>query len=232
MKVFISWSGKKSELVAIEIRNWLSSMFQSLEIWISTRDISPGARWHVTLSKALEQSSIGIICLAKDNLNSNWLLFEAGAISKAVDESRLVPLLIDLEKNQLTGPLSFFQTITLQKEELYNLAQTINQLNNSNFRDQKIFDLVFEKWWSDLDYNLNKINNTNYPTNKGNIRIVSTREISIILLLQEGKTLKEIANELFVSVGTVQAHFSNIKAKLGANSREEIIRFAQYHELI
>lgn len=45
MKVFISWSGTKSHKIGLVFRNWLPSVIQSLETYVSSEDIDKGARW-------------------------------------------------------------------------------------------------------------------------------------------------------------------------------------------
>src|SRR4051812_34315853 len=84
MLVFLSWSGQRSKAVAEELERWLRQVIQTVEPWIST-DIDKGLRWGPELSDRLEGSKIGIICLTKDNLDTRWILFEAGALSKTKD---------------------------------------------------------------------------------------------------------------------------------------------------
>ncbi len=52
---------------------------------------------------------------------------------------------------------------------------------------------------------------------------LSKQENTIKNLILEGKTNKEIANELFVSISTVKTHITNIYNKLGVSNRKELI---------
>lgn len=70
MKVFISWSGNKSHKVAMIFREWLPSVIQSLEPYVSSEDIDKGARWSSDIAKELEDSTFGILCVTKDNLHA------------------------------------------------------------------------------------------------------------------------------------------------------------------
>ena len=58
------------------------------------------------------------------------------------------------------------------------------------------------------------------------------REIEIIRLLAEGKTNKEIAALLGITVSTVETHRSHIMLKLGLHSLAELIRYAMRHGII
>lgn len=90
MKVFISWSGDYSGKIAIALREWLPSVIQSLEQpYVSSEDIAKGSRWNAEVTKELENSCFGIICLTPENLIAPWLHFEAGALSKIIDNLKL-----------------------------------------------------------------------------------------------------------------------------------------------
>ena len=52
---------------------------------------------------------------------------------------------------------------------------------------------------------------------------LTARETEILSLLVRGRTLPYIANELFVTTGTVKTHVRHIYAKLAINSREELL---------
>ena len=60
---------------------------------------------------------------------------------------------------------------------------------------------------------------------------ISNREQEILNLLAQGKTSNQIAEELFISVRTVQVHRSNILKKLGIKTAAGLVRYAvlNYH---
>jgi DNA-binding NarL/FixJ family response regulator len=61
---------------------------------------------------------------------------------------------------------------------------------------------------------------------------LSEKEISILQHLAEGRSNRQIAQELFISEQTVKFHLRNIYRKLGINSRTEAMRFAYEHDLV
>ncbi|MDI6715389.1 MAG: response regulator transcription factor [Actinomycetota bacterium] len=54
-------------------------------------------------------------------------------------------------------------------------------------------------------------------------KVLTDREIEILGLASQGKSNKEIADKLYVSVRTVEAHLGHIFDKLGVNSRTEAV---------
>lgn len=61
---------------------------------------------------------------------------------------------------------------------------------------------------------------------------LSEREIEVLKLLANGVTNREIANELFISLGTVKNHVSNILGRLGLRDRVQAALFARDHNLV
>jgi DNA-binding NarL/FixJ family response regulator len=55
---------------------------------------------------------------------------------------------------------------------------------------------------------------------------LSERETEVLTLVARGQSNKEIAQELFLSEGTVKAHVSHIMAKLAVDRRTDLVRFA------
>ncbi len=98
MKVFLSWSGARSHRVALTFRDWLPSVIQAIVPYVSSEDIDKGARWSTDIAKELEDSTFGILCVTRENINASWLTFEAGALSKTMDKAFVSPFLFDIKR--------------------------------------------------------------------------------------------------------------------------------------
>jgi two-component system, NarL family, response regulator NreC len=62
--------------------------------------------------------------------------------------------------------------------------------------------------------------------------LLSDREREVLVMLAEGKSLKEVAEHLTLSVKTVDAHKCSIMRKLEIHSRSDLIRYAIRTHLI
>jgi hypothetical protein len=150
--VFISWSGERSRIVAQKLREWLPRVVQAAKPWMSDADIEKGARGLSEVTKALSTIRVGISCLSPDNLESPWLLFEAGALSKAIDDtSRLCTYLLDgLGPEDVKVPLGMFQATRATKEDTRKLIQTINLSVSEQPLAEDDLDEIFEAMWPSL----------------------------------------------------------------------------------
>ncbi|MED4228819.1 response regulator transcription factor [Neobacillus cucumis] len=61
---------------------------------------------------------------------------------------------------------------------------------------------------------------------------LTSRELEILLLMAEGKTNQDIADELFIALKTVKTHVSNILSKLNVQDRTQAVIYAFKHSLI
>jgi DNA-binding NarL/FixJ family response regulator len=61
---------------------------------------------------------------------------------------------------------------------------------------------------------------------------LTMRELEVMELIHQGCRNGEIGNRLDISPRTVEAHVSNIVAKMGARNRTDAVRIAQEHQLI
>jgi hypothetical protein len=154
MKVFISWSGERSKQMAKALDDWLPKVLQLVDPWMSETDISAGERWSVELSKQLEASEFGIICMTRDNLAAPWLLFEAGAISRSLSSGAVCPYLLDLDVRDISGPLGQFQAKKADKRSTLDLLNAINQRTRKPVPG---LEDVFEAMWPRFDAELQAI---------------------------------------------------------------------------
>jgi TIR domain len=211
MKIFISWSGDKSKMVAEFLKNWIEQIIQSTEPWISV-DIDKGKKWNQEITQNLEESKVGILCITRDNINAPWILFEAGAISKSHD-SYVCTFLIDLVPTDLTGPLSIFQATRFNKEDVFKLITTINQIIQKNGgKSLSIENLksVFETFYPKLEQKIESIsNNSNTKTEKA---IRTDRE-----LLEETVQILRILKQSKIGVTTDAKKLLNFYAEKYAN---------------
>ncbi|MBM7690604.1 NarL family two-component system response regulator LiaR [Peribacillus deserti] len=61
---------------------------------------------------------------------------------------------------------------------------------------------------------------------------LTTREKEILLLMTQGKTNQEIADELFIALKTVKVHVSNILSKLDVQDRTQAVIYAFKHHIV
>jgi hypothetical protein len=150
MKVFIGWSGTRSQALAQGLRDWIPLVLHFVEPWVSEEDIAAGERWAQTVAKELESANFGIICVTRDNITSPWILFEAGSLAKSLQESRVIPLLLDLDIREISGPLAQFQAKKADKDGLYEVIKSINQNVPQPIPEARIKQL-FEALWPELE---------------------------------------------------------------------------------
>lgn len=152
MRVFISWSGPRSQAIADVLRGWLPSVLQAVQPYFSPDDIAKGSRWATDISKELDASKVGLLVITPENQEAPWLLFEAGALGKSLDLSKVCPLLFgDMEPTDVKGPLVQFQAATFSKEEIKKVLKMINGELGDAALSQDVLDNVFEMWWPQLE---------------------------------------------------------------------------------
>lgn len=61
---------------------------------------------------------------------------------------------------------------------------------------------------------------------------LTAREREVLMLIAQGKSNKEIADELFITLKTVKTHVSNILAKLQVEDRTQAAIYAFQHHLV
>lgn len=175
MNVFVSWSGSRSKTYALHVHGWLRAVLHRAEPWMSEADMVPGQRWNEEISVRLRETHFGIICLTPENLVAPWLLFEAGAIAKAVESARVVPLLFGVKKTELGFPLAQFHAVEADRDGFLALASAINRGFGEKSLDAAVLTSVFNGLWPNLRESLESVDPATAQTSKGIER--SDREI-------------------------------------------------------
>jgi len=189
MKVFIGWSGTRSHEIAQAFYKWLPRVIQAVDPFISS-GIPKGKHWGEAIADELEKTKVGILCLTRENLNANWILFEAGALSKTKG-AYVCTFLLDIEHANLEQPLASFQYTTFKKNDIRDLMYTVNDalnLSDGISVEKDILDDTFDLRWPELEKKLNKILENLEDEDKP---IRSERDIleEIITILRAERTL-------------------------------------------
>ena len=170
--VFVSWSGERSRSLAEATSDWLAAVLPTLpRPWISTR-IEKGVRWPHEVGRHLAEADFGIVCVTPENRASPWLLFESGALSNAVGDARVCPLLFGLPPEEMSGPLSQFQAATVDKTDLLILLSTLNQSLGADAVPDATLRAAHEAHWPELRRRLGEIESTPIAPARGAVDLV------------------------------------------------------------
>lgn len=162
MNLFLSWSGKASQEVAIALRTWLPYFIHSIRPFMSAVDIGKGDKWRDELSDELKDANYGIACVTPFNVHKAWMNFEAGSLARL---RHLTPFLFRVERGALGhSPLTQFQLTEYGREEsrnksdFYELIESINlKLAEEQRVSAEVLAKNFEHWWVELKRDLDAI---------------------------------------------------------------------------
>lgn len=108
------------------------------------------------------------------------------------------------------------------KDELLLAIRTV--MTGTSFFNKDITALVFQ------DFYLQKAEGKATTTKKSSE--LTKRENEVLVLIANGKSLKEIADDLFISVKTVETHKLNIQDKLGLANTAQLVKYALEKKII
>jgi DNA-binding NarL/FixJ family response regulator len=98
-------------------------------------------------------------------------------------------------------------------EELGTALSTV--INNQTYLSPKIADTVVKDYLGKIETKESK------PS-----PALTKREREVLQLIAEGKTTKDIASQLYVSIKTIETHRKQIMDKVGLNSVAELTKYA------
>lgn len=152
MKLFICWSGARSQRIAQAMHDWLPLVIPGLEPFLSS-DMSKGSRWFEIVGRELNGSRAGLLCLTPENRESPWLHFEAGALLRESQATHIYTYLFEMKAIDLTGPLAAFQSTECSQADTRRLVQSIAE----NVGVPAEVNEVFSQRWPFLEQQLQAI---------------------------------------------------------------------------
>ena len=195
VNIFLSWSGERSRAMAEFLSTWLRKVIQLSRPWMSDKDIGKGQRWSLEIGKNLKNHNVGLICVTPENYKASWLLFEAGALSKTIGDSKVCPLLLGMSPSELDGPLGQFQATVLTKDDVFKLLTVLNaELGDLKIEEKYLAD-AFDKNWPEFEENISKIAKIEIPG--------SSTKVSRVLksFARYGLTEAVMGNQAYFSSG-------------------------------
>ena len=133
---------------------------------------------------------------------------------------------------------NFFQRVKLHKQEEYTWFYSICKLLQKPTKEGTLNQMIIlASPVEGIDRVIGRVNKVLdedqfIKNNYKQFALLTKQEKVIICKIAQGKPSKEIADELFISVHTVQTHRKNILRKIQCNSFAELLRFAMAFELV
>ena len=201
MQVFISWSGEQSHAVALSLRTHLPKMLaQRITPFVSTEDISKGARGLDTIAAQLEESKFGVVVVTPENQASPWINFEAGALGRSVANGRVAPLLVGLGGADLDGPLKQFQyTAATDEKAVLSLVASINESLPEPF-DPETLATLFGASWPQLETDI-------------------SAALDLITVPAPKRDSDDLLDEILTTVRTLRRDVDGLRAATDTNAR-------------
>jgi hypothetical protein len=143
--------------LAQALHGWLSDVIPAAQPFMSDENIRSGQRWFGQVGGRLQKSDFAVLCITPNNINSTWMHFEAGAVSKnAAADSRVAALLLDVPTTMLQTPLSQFQHRAADRNGLLKLVLDIDEALGEQRRGADKTKKAFEAFWHELDESICK----------------------------------------------------------------------------
>ena len=177
----------------------------------------------------------------EDNISIIGTANDGEALLEIVEKKRPTVVLTDIRMPKMDG-IAATKIIKKQHPEIKVLAfsmfdqtEAIDQmmsvgasgyiLKNSPLKEiiTAIHKVMEGETYYDPNINTNAIEGESSKTKKGTL---TKRQIEILELVGQGKTSREIADQLFIGIYTVDTHRKNMIRILGLQGKGELMRYA------
>jgi hypothetical protein len=193
---------------------------------MSESGIGAGRLWFSDLFAELASTGFGISCITPENHESPWLNFEAGALSKSMnDSSALCPMVFDMPLGQLKPPLSQFQAKAFDREGIIALLAAINQALGPSAASERHLEVMLDRAWPELQQRLGQVPavDTALPPPRPAESILEEvlQHARAIRQRVERKTRGEVLDELGKTLDETEARFRT--GRMSEASRDSIL---------
>jgi DNA-binding NarL/FixJ family response regulator len=204
------------------VRRGLRTVLEARQGWVVAAEASDGRE---ALEKAEEVNPhVTILDISMPSMNG---LEAARQIKKRVPETKILVLSVHdsdplIQKVLETGARGYL----LKSDAARDLVTAVDALLcNKTFFTRRVEQAVLEGY-------LGKTASDGDGGREVDALRLTARQREIVQLLAEGKSSKEVATELEISVKTAETHRANIMRRLECHSVTELVRYAVRNHII
>ena len=176
-------------------------------------------------SSTIEHGDDAILAIIKRQPNIAFLDFE-------LRRTNAIEIAMFVSKYELTTHIVIFihpeHMSSLSQEQVNNLNISVLSKHEDLQNVKECTDAIISKQkyiskalWFEPQNNKPKKNIENFYLKK-----LTSKELEVITLISEGKSTKDIANQLYLSSRTIDAHRMRIRKKLCLKGKNSLIHFA------
>jgi DNA-binding NarL/FixJ family response regulator len=204
------------------VRRGLRTVLETRQGWVVVAEASDGRE---ALEKAEEfNPHVTILDISMPSMNG---LEAARQIQKRVPETKILVLSVHDSDPLIQRVLeSGARGYLLKSDAARDLVTAVDALLcNKTFYTRRVEQVVLEGY-------LAKTANVGDEGRDEDALRLTARQREIVQLLAEGKSSKEVATELEISVKTAETHRANIMRRLECHSVTELVRYAVRNHII
>ena len=157
MRTFIAWSDNRGQRIAQILQNWLPLFCQTAQAW--TSESAPGGEnWLEVIRQQLSNADTCIVCVTPESIQSHWIHFEAGALFPGDENSRILPLLFDVQPDDLLDPFRLLKAYSFDREGFVTFVNRLWELEQKSDKpSQDVTKQLVEKFWDELNDEVSSI---------------------------------------------------------------------------
>lgn len=160
-------------------------------------------------------------------MNSQWLMYEAGALSKSLARSRVCPIIFGMSQTDVSGPLQQFQCTEFNQNDIRKLIKTINEAAGDDKLDDSTLAIIFETWWPHLQERVLEIQRKLRGPKETRSPVRNTRDVldeilELTRMNARDKTRQTPRVDVGLFIKLMEAHIKLIRGILIRNSHSKL----------